>query len=320
MTPSWVKTLSNVFLCLLLGVGSYLLVKYFCLFGLELWQVERKILQIFYDPIIGRFQYVIFTIAFWVALVLTLALERLMPARPQQRTLSLSFAQDLVWFFYEGILHALIIASYVSLLRQDYEKYFSGLTITYVNQFPGWMKFLFALLLLDFLYWLQHYLNHKVPLFWVFHQIHHSQKELNFFTDFRYHVLEYIVRQTCLVIPFLILEVNPPKIVAFAIFQTWYTRFYHGNIRTNLGPLRYILVTPQSHRIHHSLEKRHSETNFGSLFCIWDFLFRVQYAGFDEYPETGINDHDFPDEKSERVTDLFFTPLRQMLYPFRVIE
>jgi sterol desaturase/sphingolipid hydroxylase (fatty acid hydroxylase superfamily) len=240
--------------------------------------------------------------------------------RPNQKILSLSFVQDLVWFFYEGIFHTFVIVTYVALLRSGYDKYFSGLTITSINQIPEWAKFLFALLLLDFLYWLQHYLNHKVPLLWEFHKLHHSQKELNFFSDFRYHVVEYLVRQTCLVIPFLILEVNPPEIVAFSIFHIWYTRFYHGNIRTNLGPLRHILGTPQSHRVHHSLEKRHFETNFGSLFCIWDFLFLVQYSGFGEYPETGIEDHDFPHEKSESIKDLFLTPFRQMLYPFQVIK
>jgi sterol desaturase/sphingolipid hydroxylase (fatty acid hydroxylase superfamily) len=320
MKPSRCRSIGIVFLCVLLGIGSYLLVKYFSPFELEPWQVKRKILQIFYYPAIGRFKYGVGTALLWVGLVLTLTLERLLPAESNQKILSLSFAQDFVWFFYEGILQALIIATYVSLLKWGYEHYCSGLTITYVNHYPGWTKFLFVVLLLDLLMWLQHYLNHKVPLLWEFHKIHHSQQKLNFFTDFRYHVLEYIVRQTVVVIPFLILNVDRPKTVVFVFLHSWYTRFYHGNIRTNLGPLRYILVTPQSHRVHHSPEKRHCDTNFASLFCVWDFLFHTQYKGFDEYPAAGINDPAFPQEKSGSLKNLLITPFRQMRYPFWAIQ
>jgi sterol desaturase/sphingolipid hydroxylase (fatty acid hydroxylase superfamily) len=129
-------------------------------------------------------------------------------------------------------------------------------------------------------------------------RVHHSQKELNFFTDFRYHVVEYVVRHTFLVIPFLVLAVEAPTIILFAIFQRWYTRVYHGNIRTNLGPLRYLLVTPQSHRVHHSIEGRHRDRNFGSLFSIWDRLFGTQYRRYDEYPDTGIEDAAFPSKEA----------------------
>lgn len=62
------------------------------------------------------------------------------------------------------------------------------------------------------------------------------------------------MREVFLPIPFLMLKVSPPTIVLYAIFRRWYTRFYHANMRTDVGPLRYILVTPQSHRIHHSRE------------------------------------------------------------------
>jgi len=83
--------------------------------------------------------------------------------------------------------------------------------------------------------------------------------------------------------------------------------------------LHYILVTPQSHRVHHSVEERHFEKNFGSLFCIWDFIFRTQYWEFSEYPETGINDPDFPYEQSDGIKDLLLTPFHQMFYPLREI-
>jgi hypothetical protein len=129
--------------------------------------------------------------------------------------------------------------------------------------------------------------------------------------------LEYFVRQTWVAIPFLVLRVDPSRIVWFSIFAWWHTALNHGNIRTNLGPLRYLIVTPQSHHIHHSLEPRHRDRNFGSILCLWDHLAGTQYHGYDEYPETGIADGAFPHERAVGLRSLLLGPLIQMVYPFR---
>ncbi len=256
---------------------------------------------------------------FYVILGVILVIERLFPAEKGRKILSVSSLQDMVWFLVEAIGHAFIISVYIGFLYEMYKNHFSFLTVHFLDASSGWLKLVVGILLLDFLFWLQHFINHKVPWFWYFHSIHHSQKEVNLFTDFRYHTLEYVVRHTIISVPFLILGINYPTAVYFILFQTWFTRFYHANIRTNLGPLRYVLVTPQSHRVHHSIEKQHQDKNFGSLFSIWDFMFRTQYLGFDEYPQTGIKDETFPHETSKNIFTLAVTSLKQMWYPFRKI-
>jgi len=308
-------------LATLLGVAAiavlYWLATYVHPFGLRAWMVKESALRVFVWSVRDLFRYSILTPGFGIAMALTLVLERMIPAKANQPILSVAFAQDLVWFFYETILHAAIIVTYVQLLTMVYQANVSFLTIDAVLAWPGWLRFAVGVLLLDLLMWGQHVVNHKFGVLWELHTVHHSQRTLNFFTDFRYHVLEYVVRQTFLVIPFLVLRVDPPKIVWLALVLGWYTRFYHGNIRTNLGPLRYLLVTPQSHRIHHSIEPRHRDTNFGSIFCIWDQVFGTQYRGYDEYPDTGIEDDAFPLETKRDVRSLLVTPLVQMLYPLR---
>lgn len=318
MRYSRMKYLWLVLVGVLAIVSGYVFIEYIRSFSGEkiLAAALGKTLAVFYFAPLGRFNNSFLTIFFWCFIILTLGWQRFFPAKPAQKIFSVSFAQDLVWFFYEAILQTLIVVVYVDLMIRYYNQHFSSLTITSLNQSPVWVRFLLALLLLDFLYWAQHYCNHKVPLFWRFHALHHSQKELNFFTDFRYHVLEYIVRHTFLVIPFLILKVNAPIIMAFVIFQRWYTPFYHGNIRTNLGPLKYILVTPQSHRVHHSLDAGHRDTNFGAIFSIWDFLLGTQCKDFEIYPETGIEDKGFPHEAKLGLKSLLLTPFYQLLYPF----
>jgi sterol desaturase/sphingolipid hydroxylase (fatty acid hydroxylase superfamily) len=287
-------------------------------FGLNSGMLESRVSRILEAPL-SLLRNTVLMPEFWLVIALTLTLERLLPAKPNQPWFGVAFRQDLVWFVYEAILHTIIIVTYVHVLITIYHRNFESLTIHAARAWPNWVQFAVAVLLLDLMYWVQHYVNHKVPLLWSFHSLHHSQKELNFFTDFRYHVLEYVVRHTFLVIPFLVLAVEAPTIILFAIFQRWYTRVYHGNIRTNLGPLRYVLVTPQSHRIHHSIEARHRDTNFGSLFSIWDHLFGTQCRRYDEYPDTGIEDTAFPVERSTRIRDLLLTPIVQMAYPFQRI-
>jgi sterol desaturase/sphingolipid hydroxylase (fatty acid hydroxylase superfamily) len=275
--------------------------------GAWIW-FKKLALRIFYTPFNGLFSNMIFAFPFWGALVLTLTLERLFPAEPNRKILSVSFAQDLMWFLYEPVLHALIVGTYVALMAKVYGWYFSHLTFAGLTATPAWIRFVLALLLVDLGYWLQHYINHKVPFLWKLHALHHSQRQLNFFTDFRYHPLEYVVRHTFITVPFLFLKIDPPVIVAVAVIKEWYSRFYHGNIRTNLGLLRYVLVTPQSHRIHHSVEAHHHDVNFGAIFSFWDFLFRKQYKGFDEYPATGIADEHFPHEQKFSLRSLLLTP------------
>lgn len=92
----------------------------------------------------------------------------------------------------------------------------------------------------------------------------------------------------------------------------WWSRFTHGNIRTNLGPLRYVFLTPQAHRVHHRRAAAWHDCNYGAVLSVWDRLFRTQSPHQDVYPETGI-DEPFPIETSWRFPIPLFMPMIQML-------
>lgn len=282
--------------------------------GQETWGARTRRLAVgfFYTPFDRLFRNIIFTLPFWGALAFTLLLERLMPAENNRPLFSTGFRQDLVWFFYEPLLGALVVGSYVGLLAKLHSVYFPQLTFFGLTQTPVWLRVALGILLVDLGYWIQHRINHKVPFLWKMHALHHSQEQLNFFTDFRYHPFEYIVRHTFVTVPFLFLRIDPPVIVAIAIFKDWFSRFYHGNIRTNLGPLRYVLVTPQSHRVHHSIEVRHQDKNFGGIFSFWDHLFGTQCEEYDVYPPTGVAGDKFQDDGKSDVKSLLQSPWKQM--------
>lgn len=290
--------------------------------GSAAW-IRRKLAgfpnAVLYAPLRSRVFDMILTADFLGVIALTLLLERLIPAQPRRKWLSASALQDAAWFFYQAVLHAAIVATWVSLLVWFYRRYLAPMSTPDFGALSMGMRLVIATVLVDLCMWLQHRVNHAVPWFWQFHQVHHSQRELSFFTDYRYHVFEYVVRETFLAIPFIVLQVRIPVIVYYSALRRWYTPFYHANLKTDLGPLRYLLVTPQSHRIHHSIEPQHQNKNFGSLLSIWDFAFGTQHTKWDEYPETGIEDDQFPHESRTDLPSLLVTPIRQMVYPLRRI-
>lgn len=256
---------------------------------------------------------------FLIATGAILLLEVFVPAKPQQKAFSVGLAQDTVWLFLEAIFAIFIIGVYSGLLKAFYNQHLSFLTLTGIGSLPVPVQFTIGVLAADFMGWFHHWVRHKVPWFWQMHTIHHSQRELNMFTDLRYHFVEYLVSGSIKTFPLLMVGVHTYDAASFAIFHTWYTRFYHANIKSNFGPLRYFLVTPQSHRIHHSIEPRHRDQNFGVMFSIWDRMFGTQCPEDDVYPDTGIHDDRFPHEQSVKGLNLVWTPVRQLLFPFQSI-
>ena len=181
------------------------------------------------------------------------------------------------------------------------------------------VRFLMGFLVTDFLVWFHHFLRHKVKYFWFFHTIHHSQKAINIFTEGRFHTVEPIIAWIVRFVPVFMLDLNGVSIFAMALLQRWYSRIYHANLKTNYGILKYFMVTPQSHRIHNSREEKHRDKNFGVLFTIWDRLFGTLYSNYDEYPETGIDDPQFPHEEELNVSSIVRAFARQFFYPFKLL-
>lgn len=270
------------------------------------WFGEHYLQKIFLNP------------WFYLLVALILTLERLIPADPEQKTLSKSFKSDLIWFAIEAIQLAGVTV-YIVFLEVLYHKHFEWLTIQPIARLPYWFHFVWGFLLSDFLGWFHHWIRHKIPVFWDFHKLHHSQRNLNLFTDHRYHFVEYFIARTITTWPMLMFAVGSPSIIAFNLFHQWYTKFYHANIRTNLGPLRYILVTPQSHRIHHSVEHRHFDKNFGVMLSIWDRLFGTLYEPSDEYPKTGLPDEEFCLVAEMSHANPLRMIVRQFWQPFKLV-
>jgi sterol desaturase/sphingolipid hydroxylase (fatty acid hydroxylase superfamily) len=247
------------------------------------------------------------------------AVERLIPAR-KQGIFSPGMLQDVIWFLANTLPMSTLIFFYAALLVSFYQEYLGFLTIDAVSTWPTALRVVLVLLIGDFLGWFHHFIRHKVEVFWYFHTIHHSQRQMNMFTDHRVHLVEFMIADTLIFLPSQMFQLSAVSLGYFLIFIRWYTRIYHANLRTNYGFLKHVLVTPQSHRIHHSIEPRHFDKNFGTLFTIWDRMFGTLYRNYDEYPDTGITDERFPLDAGTKRFRRLATYWAQTIYPFRLIR
>jgi sterol desaturase/sphingolipid hydroxylase (fatty acid hydroxylase superfamily) len=272
------------------------------------------------QPLIAKAAGVFLTPWLYLVMLLVFVAERYIPADRTQRVFSVGMLQDFIaWFTLDGLMRALVVGTIVTVMYKLYHSHLDFLTLHLMSDWPPAARIVMALLVVDFLNWFHHYIRHKIDILWLFHSVHHSQREMNMFTDLRVHFVEHLVAKPIVILPLLMLDLDLEPAFWIVLFRDWYSRIYHANLRTNFGPLRHILVTPQSHRIHHSADPRHRDRNFGVLLTVWDRIFGTHWPDYTEFPATGITDPNFPHEHDVRGTNILSNYLRQLAYPFQAI-
>jgi sterol desaturase/sphingolipid hydroxylase (fatty acid hydroxylase superfamily) len=256
---------------------------------------------------------------FWGFTLSILLFEWIRPGVRTQRVFSWGLAQDFVWFNFDIALRVAALPAYVGLLKLLYDSATGGYTIAALMPWPLLVKIIAAVVVFDFLQWGNHWIRHKVRPFWHFHSVHHSQRELNTFTDLRIHAVEYCIAETLAFIPMLALGVPALAVMGVGGFRMWYARFVHANIGTNLGPLKHVFVTPQYHRVHHSIEPQHQDKNFGVLLTVWDRMAGTMNRNYDEYPATGVVGLEFLPPRRFAPTAWARDFLRLFFHPFRAL-
>ena len=255
----------------------------------------------------------------WGFTALIFVLELVRPAVRTQRVFSWGLAQDFVWFNCDIALRVAALPAFVGLLRLLYDSATGGYSIASVVPWPLAAKIVLAVVVFDFLQWGDHWIRHRVRTFWHFHSVHHSQRELNWMTDVRIHAVDYFIAETLAFIPMFALGVPALAVMGVGGFRMWWARFVHANIRGTLGPLGYLLVSPQYHRIHHSIEPAHQDKNFGVLFTFWDRIFGTIVRDHQVYPATGVRGLHFDPPQRFAPTAWAKDFLGIFLHPFRCL-
>lgn len=146
---------------------------------------------------------------------------------------------------------------------------------------PGWLAVLAAVVLLDLAIYLQHVLFHAVPALWRLHRMHHADLEFDTTTGIRFHPVEIALSMVLKLAVVAALGAPPLAVLLFEVVLNASSLFNHGNVRIPAGldrVLRWIVVTPDMHRVHHSVIPAETNSNFGFNLPWWDRLFGTYRA------------------------------------------
>lgn len=140
---------------------------------------------------------------------------------------------------------------------------------------PEWLEIVLAVLMLDLAIYLQHVLFHAVPLLWRLHLVHHADPDFDVTTGLRFHTLEIALSLGIKAAAIVLLGASPLAVLVFEVLLNITSMFSHSNVRMPAwldSLLRLIVVTPDMHRVHHSVIPKETNSNFGFNLPWWDYL------------------------------------------------
>lgn len=151
---------------------------------------------------------------------------------------------------------------------------------------PGWVKVIIALIVLDLAVWAQHLASHKIPVLWRLHKVHHADRDIDVTTAVRFHPIEIALSMVWKIAVVVPLGASPLAVFLFEVILNGCAMFNHANVALPAWAdrlLRLLIVTPDMHRVHHSVRRREHDSNYGFNLSLWDRLFRTYTA----QPEDG---------------------------------
>jgi sterol desaturase/sphingolipid hydroxylase (fatty acid hydroxylase superfamily) len=170
---------------------------------------------------------------------------------------------------------------------------------------PLWLQGIIFLVGSDFLmYWIHRGFHRK--RLWRFHAVHHSSKDLEWISAWRFHPINIFLGSVAADVALLIAGISPNVLVFIGPFTTAHSAFVHANLNWTLGPFKYVLAGPVFHRWHHTAAERGGEKNFAGTFPVLDLMFGTFYMPKRLPDRYGIADRSFPSSIGA-----------QLLYPFR---
>lgn len=169
-------------------------------------------------------------------------------------------------------------------------------------------EFIISLVLFDLYIYFQHVLTHKIPILWRLHRVHHIDKDLDVTSGLRFHPLEIIFSQAYKAVFIIFLGPSPLSVLIFEIILNSMAMFNHSNLAlpSKLEKfLRFFIVTPQMHIIHHSVEQVESDTNYGFNLSIWDRLFKTYTDVFKSNGTIGQKNYE-----AQSLKDMLLNPFK----------
>ena len=245
-----------------------------------------------------------------------LVTERLWPAQ-QRPIFARGYRHDLLLTGMNALLVAPLVTaltlSFVDVMRRS----LPWIVLPKIGMLPRWSAIALIFVAMDFCNWSAHYANHRYRMLWRFHELHHSQEDMNVLTVFRTHPLIHVSYLIAL-IPGVVLLANGALSITMLVIYGGIVAFAHSNTRLGFGPLGRIFVSPNYHRIHHKLDGP-QDVNLGFALTIWDQLFHHAVFPTEETirTDTGLPGRPLIVEQAGEQPHHLAVLGRQLLAPFR---
>jgi sterol desaturase/sphingolipid hydroxylase (fatty acid hydroxylase superfamily) len=184
---------------------------------------------------------------------------------------------------------------------------------------PGWLAAILGFLLLDLIIYVQHVAFHHVPVLWRLHRMHHADLDIDVTTGVRFHPIEILLSMVIKIVAVVALGIPAVSVLIFEVVLNATSMFNHSNVTMPERldrVIRWLVVTPDMHRVHHSILRRETDSNFGFNLPWWDRLFGTYRAR----PEAGhtamtIGIPIFRDPRELRIDRLLTQPFRDDASP-----
>ena len=155
----------------------------------------------------------------------------------------------------------------------------------WVRDLPYPVALFLIILVADLVQYATHRAYHEVPVLWRLHAVHHSVKSMDWLAGSRQHVVELLITRTLVLAPIFVLGFDKGVIDTYIVIVGFQAVFNHANVSVRLGPLRYLIVTPNFHHWHHSQDDEAIDRNYAAHFAFIDYLFGTAVKSDRKWPD-----------------------------------
>ena len=221
---------------------------------------------------------------FWGGILFFLVLELLIPYRKNSVSKLKRWVNNLVLTLFNSILIYIIFSGAIVSTALYAQKY--GMGVLNLLDLPTWLEILATVAFMDFMLYVWHLLNHKMPFLWRFHRVHHCDLNMDVSTATRFHLGELAISAVIKISLIFFLGASPLGVLIFESILVLCAQFHHSSIKVPKGfeSIFWILFVPPSmHRIHHSVKIKERDSNYGTIFSLWDRLLETLIYDVDQY-------------------------------------
>jgi sterol desaturase/sphingolipid hydroxylase (fatty acid hydroxylase superfamily) len=210
-------------------------------------------------------------------------LEKMMPLRAQP-VFRPAWQGDLTHFFVNHLIVGFVLLATNRIVHTLFGWAVIPAVQSMIESMPFLVQLFGVVLAADLVQYWTHRAYHEIPFLWRFHSVHHSAEHMDWLAGSRQHILELIATRVMVLAPIFVLGFSQQVIDVYVIIVGFQAVFNHCNVSVRLGPLRYVLVTPNFHHWHHSRDTEAIDKNYAAHFAFLDYLFGTAVTADRKWP------------------------------------